>query len=284
MLLNQSQFQSQAVLSDVLVNSRQMPPSDWHAWYLEHGLDQPSFLGWLPPERAVFLAQRLPHNVPMLQNQEHWVWHAAAISSIERSQMLQTIANELHQSGGIQGWRDELYACWGNQESAWPYVQPEFFRLERAAFRYWGLRSHAVHVNGITADGRMWCGRRALHKATDPGLLDNLAAGGLSAGEHPMECAVREIAEEAGLHRTPHDFMGTVHDLVSERAEPDGWHNERLFVYTVSVSADEHPVNRDGEVSEFLCLEIPEVLRRIHAGEFTQDAAHAIRAIRAILT
>lgn len=249
------------------------PPPDWRAWYWDDG----RLLGWMPPERATMLAQLLPRHLPLRQEGAgRWVWHAASTSVAERSQVLQTIANDLYARGLIHGWRNERYACWGNCDAAWPYPQPELFRLERSAFRYFGLRSHAVHVHGITVDGRMWCGRRAANKAIDPKLLDNLAAGGLPADEQPVHCAVREIQEEAGLHRTPKDFIGGVYEILSERAEPEGWHNERLFVYTTRLAAHERPINRDGEVSEFMCLDLPEVLRRIQAGEFTLDAALCI--------
>jgi hypothetical protein len=76
----------------------------------------------------------------------------------------------------LRGWRNETFACWGWLEDDWPYTATELFRIERAAFRYFGLRSHAAHVHGMSPDGRMWCGRRSFNKATDPGLLDNLAA------------------------------------------------------------------------------------------------------------
>ena len=63
---------------------------------------------------------------------------------------------------------------------------------------------------------------------------------------------------------------------LTERVEPEGWHSERLFVSSIQVDANESPANHDGEVSGFMLFEPAEVVSRIAAGEFTEDAACAI--------
>ncbi|MBV5346263.1 MAG: hypothetical protein JZU63_12490, partial [Rhodoferax sp.] len=74
--------------------------------------------------------------------------------------------------GHVQSWRNELFGFWP-EGATWQGAQPpdprvpHAFRMERACFRFFGLKSHAVHINGFRADGHMWCGRRALTKATD---------------------------------------------------------------------------------------------------------------------
>ena len=260
-------------LQALLGQSRQAPPSDWVKWSL-HGHAQN--LGIMPPAHAAMLETMLPSHMPLRWEVDQWVWHANAHTAFERSHVLQDIAFKLRSEGVIPGWRDELYACWGYQEAGWPYKVPELFRLERAAFRFFGLRSHATHIHGLTASQRMWCGRRSLKKATDPGLLDNLAAGGLPASESPSICAVRETYEEAGLYRTESDLGLPVKTIITERAEPEGWHSECLFIYSLNLSDKEQPKNQDGEVSEFLCLSMPEVIERMRAKQFTADAACAI--------
>jgi 8-oxo-dGTP pyrophosphatase MutT (NUDIX family) len=260
-------------LQGLLRRARQPVPAGWQPWYLG---DVGQQLGVLPMQRAQALSLAMPANMPLIQTSGTWVWHADSFSASERSCVLQAIALNLCGSDQLRGWRNEAYACWGCVEGDWPCSGSELFRLERAAFRHFGLRSHAAHVHGITEDGRMWCGRRSLNKATDPGLLDNLAAGGIPAGEGPTECAVREIAEEAGMEFTLNGLSCPPQVVLTERAESEGWHSERLFVYTVNVPNHEIPENRDGEVSEFLCLSLPEVLSRIRAGQFAADAACAI--------
>lgn len=248
-------------------------PPDWRPWFL-CGFDQ--VLGLLPPERAVALSLAMPEDMPLVQTARGWVWYAEAFTADERSQVLQAIAQDLCQRGQLHGWRNEAFACWGWLENDWPYTATELFRIERSAFRYFGLRSHAAHVHGMSSDGRMWCGRRSFNKATDPGLLDNLAGGGMPAGEDPASCAVREIFEEAGLVRSLTDICHPPLQVLTERAEIEGWHSERLFVYTLKVMDCERPKNRDGEVIDFRCLSFSEVISRMQAGEFTSDAACAI--------
>ena len=260
-------------LRDLLTKARHPKPEGWQVWYLK-GVSEP--LGLMPPDRARSLAHAMPQHMPLVQSSDGWVWHADEFSAIQRSEVLQKIANDLRDQGLLTGWRNENYACWPWSESVWPYARAELFRLERAAFRYWGLRSHASHVHGFTHDHRMWCGRRSLDKATDPGLLDNLAAGGLPAGEQPIECAVREVLEEAGLKRTPDDFLPLTCEVLTEREVEEGWHSERLFVFGLRLEEAESPSNRDGEVSEFICMDTAQVLHHLRLRNFTPDAACSI--------
>ena len=263
----------QQYLQGLLQGAREPMPPGWCHWTLQ-GLSQP--VGFMSPEHIQLFRQLLPGDAPLIEAGSRWVWMAEQFSPGRRGEILQAVALQLYRQGDVVGWRDEAYSCWSMQEAAWPYPQAELFRLERAAFRFFGLRSHASHVHGLTTDGRMWCGRRAFNKSIDPGLLDNLAAGGLPAGEQPHGCAVREILEEAGLGRRLSTVLALPSVVTTERLEPQGWHSETLFLYTTLVSDTETPTNQDGEVSEFLCLALPEVLSRMRAGEFTRDAACAM--------
>jgi hypothetical protein len=124
-------------------HARQPWPPDWKAWFLR-GFDQ--VLGLLPPEKAVTLSHAMPKNMPLVETARGWIWYADAFSGAERSRVLQAIAIDLHQKDQLHGWRNETFACWGWLGNDWPYCAPELFRMERAAFRYFGLRSHAAHV------------------------------------------------------------------------------------------------------------------------------------------
>jgi 8-oxo-dGTP pyrophosphatase MutT (NUDIX family) len=207
------------------------------------------------------------------------IWQVANLTIEQRNERLAHAAAQLHAQQLIGSWRSELYSCWGPVADSWPYAKPEIFRMERAAFRFFGLRSHAVHVHGFTANGHMWVGKRAISKATDPGKLDNLAAGGLPVDEQLEECAIREIWEEAGLSSNHLLHLTPMADLVTERTEPEGWHSERLFVYSVEIQTGIVPANQDGEVSEFLHLSPEQVMQKIRNQEFSPDAAVAIAAI-----
>jgi 8-oxo-dGTP pyrophosphatase MutT (NUDIX family) len=122
----------------------------------------------------------------------------------------------------------------------------------------------------------MWCGRRALNKSVDPGMLDNLAAGGLPAGESLFECGVREMAEEAGLSASLAESAMVWGSVETCRQVNEGWHHETLWVYNITLPDDLTPLNQDGEVSEFLRLSPSEVIHAIQEEFFTVDAACAI--------
>jgi 8-oxo-dGTP pyrophosphatase MutT (NUDIX family) len=145
--------------------------------------------------------------------------------------------------------------------------------MERAAYRFFGLRAHAVHVNGFTEDGFLWCGRRSLTKATDPGMLDNIAAGGLPVGESLQICGVREMAEEAGLSEALALTAVAQGQVTTCRSVPRGWHHETLWVYNLLMPADVQPVNQDGEVAEFSLLSPAQVVQAIASKRMTVDAA-----------
>lgn len=196
----------------------------------------------------------------------------------ERSARIQAAAETLRERGLIRGWRGEAYACETPVDDPCRERGAELFRLERAAFRFLGLMSRAVHINGWWPDGRMLCGRRALSKATDPGKLDNLAAGGLGAGEALMDCARRELWEEAGVPTALSAALQPAGALRSCRPVPgEGLHDEVLHLYRLALPADFRPHNRDGEVAEFLALAPAELAARLDAQEFSPDATLVAR-------
>ena len=210
-------------------------------------------------------------------------WDALDRKPASRSRALAEFAKQLYELGYVTGWRNEKFSYWedhvigtGPQCLEPTSLLPAAFEMERSAFRFFGLRSHAVHVNGFTNEGHMWCGRRALTKPTDPGMLDNVAAGGLPVGESLQTCAVREMAEEAGLSETLALTAVSDGHVSSCRVVATGWHHETLWVYNLLVPPDVTPVNQDGEVSEFACLSPKQVVDAIASDAFTVDAACVI--------
>jgi 8-oxo-dGTP pyrophosphatase MutT (NUDIX family) len=188
-----------------------------------------------------------------------------------RSRALQALALQLRKLGLIADWRNELSALL--EESG-----EEIARCERGAFRSLGMQNRAVHVNGYRADGRVWVARRSSLKRADPGKLDNLAAGGVSAGESPRRTALREAWEEAGVPASLAgrvDFPGMV--IRSVRETTFGVHDELVIVADLDLPQQFEPAGRDGEVSEFLCLSVDEAEAALDRGEFTIEAALALR-------
>lgn len=244
------------------------PPADW--WRLS--LDGQA-LGWLAPAH-----QRLLSDWGLgvaLAEARTWSVRSGSHDAEARSRWLAELARRLHEAGWIRGWRGERYRCQlpGSGGGDRPADGPVFFELERAAYRFFGLTSQAVHINGVDEAGSLWCGRRALHKATDPGRLDNLAAGGLAAGEDLFACARRELWEEAGVPAELCEPLRLMGCLRTSRVEPEGWHDEWLHVFELHLPEGFMPCNRDGEVDGFERLSPAVLARRLATEDFSPDAA-----------
>ena len=183
------------------------------------------------------------------------------------SQELRDLAEFLKKEGVTPGWR--------NEEFAWiDDLGHERFRVERAIFRSLGFHSRACHINGYTANKELWLGQRSSTKATDPNMLDNIAAGGISADETPQQCAIRELWEESGV---PDHLAALIEPIgvinVKRVVEPKGLHDESLFTFDLELPEDFTPNNNDGEVESFIRLPFASAAELILEGALTPDAA-----------
>ncbi|WP_345812805.1 DUF4743 domain-containing protein [Paraburkholderia sp. PREW-6R] len=190
-----------------------------------------------------------------------------------RSAALGSVIGALAAEGRIPGWRNETYAIRNAFDS------PPLAYIERAASRFFGTMTYAVHLNGVVeyADGapQLWIARRSDTKATDPGMLDNVVAGGIGWGFGIEATIIKECWEEAGI---PEDIAAravagrTAHVLQSL---PEGTQAEQIFIYDLTLPADFAPRNQDGEVGEHRLARIGEVARWIEEGAMTVDASLA---------
>lgn len=226
-------------------------------WYIE-GLPA----GWVSPA----MAERLCQSQCFVLADTGLQIAPTIGGPISRSAALQQLAESLAQQGLIPGWRGEQYD-WLDD---WGRVR---LSLERGAFRTLGLCSRAVHVNGYVDrdEGGLWLAKRAASKAVDPGRWDNMTAGGISSGETPADCLIRELAEEAGV---PVHFANVARPagiVRSRRLEVDGVHDEMLYCYDLALPPDFVPTNRDGEVAAFELVSPTVAASRLT--EMTWDAA-----------
>jgi 8-oxo-dGTP pyrophosphatase MutT (NUDIX family) len=256
-----------AALEEMLQNSARSAPPDFMPIILQGGRVPRQTIGHLNPELIPFLQASLAKQSIALLHLGHDCFTIGPATPGALSASLGQLANLMRQGGFIPGWRNEAFS-WIDEDNH------AYFQLERAAFRTFGLRSNAAHVNGYTKKGQLWLGRRSESKATDPGLLDNLAAGGISADEAPWVCAKRELWEEAGVpeHLAAHIVpAGRIH---MQRATTNlGFHDEVLMMYDLELPDQFVPSNHDGEVSGFIQISFSEAAARILADEFTIDAA-----------
>ncbi len=190
-----------------------------------------------------------------------------------RSAALGAVIGMLAADGRIPGWRNETYAIRN------AFDAPPLAFIERAASRFFGTMTYAVHLNGIVeVAGRapeLWIARRSETKATDPGMLDNVVAGGIGWGMGVAETLVKECWEEAGMapELAAKAVQGRSFHVL--QSLPEGTQAEEIFVFDLALPADFSPRNQDGEVGEHRLAGIGEVARWIEEGMMTVDASLA---------
>lgn len=184
-----------------------------------------------------------------------------------RSAALEALARQLADAGHVRGWRNELFAVTAARNV------PAFAAIERAAARFLGLLTFASHMNGIVEGERaMWISRRSPSKAVDPGMWDNLVAGGMPHGSDPLETLVRECDEESGI---PEALARTAraHGVIEVLREiPEGVQWEHVYVYDLLLPPGFVPHNRDGEVAEHRRVEPSALLDIMSDRAMTVDA------------
>jgi 8-oxo-dGTP pyrophosphatase MutT (NUDIX family) len=217
--------------------------------------------GWLDAARAA----RIAHfdNI-FAVNSEGAALLPALRDEIARSEAMAGVAAVLAAEGALSPWRDELYSV------APTFGAPPWFRLERAAARYFGVHTWAAHVNGVvrSATGEtMWFARRSAGKAIDPLQLDNLVGGGIAAGATVADTVVREAWEEAGIPRALAAQAQPAGALHIYRDQPDGLQSETIFVHDLWLPDTFVPSNQDGEAIEHRQVALAEAARLVALSE-----------------
>ena len=176
----------------------------------------------------------------------------------------------------LSGWRNELYSVHGYAASQ--------INIERSGTPLFGINTYGVHMTAYQNEPggmRIWVPRRTRTKQTYGGMLDNTVAGGMSSGEKPLDCVVREAAEEASfpeeIVRKTAKACGTVSyfHIRDERAggEVGLLQPECQYCYDMEVGPDVVPKPCDGEVEEFYLWSVDEVKRALAEGQFKPNCA-----------
>jgi 8-oxo-dGTP pyrophosphatase MutT (NUDIX family) len=131
---------------------------------------------------------------------------------------------------------------------------PALTTIDRGALPAFGVMAEGVHLNGLVqrADGlHLWVARRAADKALDPGKLDHLVAGGVSAGMTPWETLIKESAEEAAIPAQLATQALKTSALQYTMLREEGLRRDFLHCYDVMLPEDFMPLAADGEVESF---------------------------------
>ncbi|PZW50352.1 NUDIX domain-containing protein [Humitalea rosea] len=146
--------------------------------------------------------------------------------------------------------------------------------LDRGAVPVFGVLAQGVHLNGLVRrpDGlHVWLGLRAADKAVAPGMLDNLVAGGLSAGLTPEACLIKEAGEEAAIPPELAAQSRRASRLGYVMAAPEGLRRDVLHVFDLDLPEGFMPVPDGDEVERFdlwPAREVLDVLRREDSVKF----------------
>ena len=185
---------------------------------------------------------------------------------------LSGVAGWLRKNGLAGAWRNELLSVVDDEGRC-------LGSIERAAVRPLGLTTFAVHLIGRDAADRCtWVQQRAFDKSTDPGLWDTLMGGQVSAGESATSTLERETMEEAGLAIEVLLDLTRCAPMTMRRPVAEGYMVEHLDVFRARVPAGTVPVNQDGEVERFECIDDATLVERMAAGEFTLEASLILAA------
>lgn len=171
---------------------------------------------------------------------------------------------QLEKKGHVPGWRGELYPLTEDHHSA-PVAL-----IERAAMPLFGGCGYGVHVNGLTSrngQDHIWIARRAWNKPTEPGKLDQIAAGGMPFGIGAFDNMQKESAEEAGIPSALSAQARSVSTTSYFYQVENGIRADVLFNFDLWLPTDFTPHNTDGEVAEFMCLPIQEVMHIVKTGD-----------------
>lgn len=149
---------------------------------------------------------------------------------------------------GFHRWRGEIFDVRAVPGGA------VLAQIDRGGLPVFGIAAEGVHVNGLVAraDGlHVWVGRRAATKALDPGKLDHIVAGGMSAGFGAMATLVKEAAEEAAIPADLARRAVAVGTIAYAMERPEGLRRDRLYCYDLMLPDSFTPRPNDGEVAGF---------------------------------
>lgn len=218
----------------------------------------------LPGERVAFLVEDarvgwVAWPATAVLRETGWVEAGADGLRLVRPETLEPIGRLLAKRG-LCRWRGELFDVRADASA------PVLGQVDRGALPVLGIEALGVHVNGLVerADGpHLWIARRAADKALDPGKLDHIVAGGVSAGLMPEATLVKEAAEEAAIPADLARRAVRVGKIAYAMERPEGLRRDVLYCYDLVLPEDFRPHAADGEVESFALWPLPRVLATV---------------------
>ena len=211
-------------------------------------------VGWLRPEFAAKLSQA----IGVAPDADGGVTLPAA-----RAAELPAIAEALRWEG-LYHRRGEAFDVRVGDET------PPITTIDRGAVPTFGISSRGVHCNGLVhrSDGLyLWIARRAANKLHDPGKLDHIVAGGISAGMGPLDTLLKEASEEAAVPAELAAQARLVGRIRYDMDRAEGLRRDLLYCYDLDLPEDFMPRPTDGEVEAFELWPIGQVVEAVRTSD-----------------
>lgn len=233
-------------------------PLKFHQWQM----------GWVHLNHVDIL-HHFPHIFMIGATEIHFTTTFTQASFQERVTLIAEFSKFLKDTGIITNWRDEAYGIYMPESD----LQNALFTIERGVAPFLGFRVFGVHINGYQMPKlseeitNIWIAKRSKLKKIEPHKLDNLAAGGLSYGENPLETAKREAMEEANIPQILTEKLRFSAPFNYLTEHNNSIRNECIFVFDLPLPADFEPTINDGEVERFYRLSPKEIQSALLDGE-----------------
>ena len=173
----------------------------------------------------------------------------------------------------------------GQHSEPYPIIGAKYpVAIERFARSLFGIIARGAHLTVFTrtsAGMKIWVPRRSPNLFTYPNCLDTTVAGGVTAGEGPFECIIREAAEEASLSEEvvrENAYSCGVLSYVGMSDTRGGGERglvspDLIYAYDLEVGQDVVLTPGDDEVSNFYLWDVEQVKGALARAEFKTNSA-----------
>ncbi|KAH8884186.1 NUDIX domain-containing protein [Thozetella sp. PMI_491] len=170
----------------------------------------------------------------------------------------------------------------GEHSELYPILGANFpVTLERFPAPLFGIAIRGAHMTAYTRLStdplpRIWVARRNLNLFTYPGMLDTSVAGGVKAGDSPLDCIVAEANEEASLPQQfvrQHAQAAGLVTYTTRQASTGYIVPTVLYVFDIKLPETMTLIPNDTEVDTFYLWTVQQVLDAMLARRFKPNCA-----------
>ncbi|KAG5458297.1 MAG: hypothetical protein BJ554DRAFT_1501, partial [Olpidium bornovanus] len=179
------------------------------------------------------------------------------------------------------GQRPESGSSASNEHSGAAVHKKPLLLCECSAAGILGFRSYGCRLNGYmrleSGEIKLWISLRSVSRPVHSGMLDNLAAGDLTAGVLPYDNLKTKCVKEASIpERVARKAVPSGAVTFFAQNEERGWTPSTEYVYDLELDCSFLPTSVDGNVDGFLLLDFHTVIDHVRKGDFVPAAAVAV--------